>query len=77
MQNLIPKLSQTSFISKKPGFLSEKLKTLMSSNYRAGKIRFSGAQKSVLLRVSSGKRCAPQSFVHLVTFRGTHGHLIV
>ena len=33
MQNLIPKLRQTSIISKKPGFLSEKLKTLTSSNY--------------------------------------------
>ena len=77
MQNLIPKLSQTSFISKKPGFLSEKLKTLMRSNYRAGKIRFSGAQKSVLLKASSGERCAPQNFVHLVTFRGTRVHLIV
>ena len=27
MQNLIPKLRQTFIISKKPGFLSEKLKT--------------------------------------------------
>ena len=33
MQTLIPKLGQTSLISKKPGFLSENLKTLMSSNY--------------------------------------------
>ena len=31
MQNLIPKLRQTSINSKKPGFLSEKLKTLTSS----------------------------------------------
>ena len=31
MQNPIPKLRQTSIISKKPGFLSEKLKTLTSS----------------------------------------------
>ena len=31
MQNPIPKLRQTSVISKKPGFLSEKLKTLTSS----------------------------------------------
>ena len=30
MQNLIPKLKQTSIISRKPGFLSEKLKTLTS-----------------------------------------------
>ena len=33
MQNPIPKLRQTSIISKKPRFLSEKLKTLTSSNY--------------------------------------------
>ena len=33
MQNLIPKLRQTSIISKKPDFLSEKLKTLTSSKY--------------------------------------------
>ena len=33
MQNLIPKLRQTSIISKKPGFLCEKLKSLTSSNY--------------------------------------------
>ena len=33
MQNLIPKLRQTSIISKKPGFLPEKLKILTSSNY--------------------------------------------
>ena len=35
MQNLIPKLRQTSIISKKPGFLSEKSQTLTSSNYFA------------------------------------------
>ena len=33
MQNPIPKLRQTSVVSKKPSFLSEKLKTLTSSNY--------------------------------------------
>ena len=33
MQNLIPKLKQRSIIFKKPGFLSENLKTLTSSNY--------------------------------------------
>ena len=33
MQNPIPKLRQSSIISKKPGLLSEKLKTLTSSNY--------------------------------------------
>ena len=31
--NPIPKSRQTSIISKKPGFLPEKLKTLTSSNY--------------------------------------------
>ena len=44
---------------------------------RAGKIRFSGARKSVLLKPSSGERCAPQNFVQLVTFRGTRVHLIM
>ena len=33
MQNPIPNLRQDSIISKKPGYFSEKLKTLMSSNY--------------------------------------------
>ena len=44
---------------------------------RAGKIRFFGARKSVLLKASSGEHCAPQNFVHLATFRGTRVHLIV
>ena len=33
MQNLIPKFSQNSIISEKPGYFSEKLKALASSNY--------------------------------------------
>ena len=33
MRNLIPKLRQTSIISEKPGFLSEKLKALSSTSY--------------------------------------------
>ena len=33
MQNLIPKFSQSSIISEKPGYFSEKLKALASSNY--------------------------------------------
>ena len=33
MQKAMPKLRQASVISKKPGCLSEKLKTLTSSNY--------------------------------------------
>ena len=33
MKNPTPKLRQTTVISKKPGFLTEKLKTLTSSNY--------------------------------------------
>ena len=32
----------------------------------AGKMRFSGARKSVLRKASSGERCAPSKFVHLV-----------
>ena len=51
--------------------------SLFSKHYRAGKIRFSGAWKSVLLKTSSGERCAPQNFVHLATFRGTRAHFIV
>ena len=45
--------------------------------FRTGKIRFSGARKSVLLKASSRERCVPQNFVYLATFRGTRVHLIV
>ena len=31
--------------------------------FRAGKIRFSGALKSVLLKTSSGEHCAPCDFI--------------
>ena len=34
MKNPIPKLKQSSIISEKPGHLSEKCKTLVSSSYR-------------------------------------------
>ena len=44
---------------------------------RAGKVRFSGARKSVLLKASSGERCAPRNFVHLVALQGTCVRLIV
>ena len=43
----------------------------------AEKIRFSGARKSVLLKASSGERCAPRNFVHLVTLTNTRVRLIV
>ena len=43
----------------------------------AGKNRFTGAQKSVLLKASSGERCALRNFVQLVTLRGTRVRLIV
>ena len=43
----------------------------------AGKIGFSGARKSMLLKASSGELCAPHNFVHLVTLRGTCVRLIV
>ena len=33
MQNPIPKFRQSSIISEKPGYLSEKLKTLISSKF--------------------------------------------
>ena len=36
---------------------------LKNTLYRAGKIRFSGTKKSVLLKASSGDRCAPHNFV--------------
>ena len=39
--------------------------------YRAGKIRFSGTQKSMLLKASSGECCASCNFVLLVTLRGS------
>ena len=47
------------------------------ARYMAGKIRFSGARKSVLLKTSLGEHCAPRNFVHLVTLRGTDVRLIV
>ena len=59
---------------------SKLVQIVNSENYwqsKAGKIRFSGARKSVLLKASSEERCAPQNFVHLVTFRGTRAHLSV
>ena len=45
--------------------------------FMAGKIEFSGARKSVLLKASSGERSAPRNFVHLVTLWGTYVRLIV
>ena len=42
---------------------------------RAGKIRFSGARKFVLLKASSGDCCAPCNFLLLVTLRGTRVRL--
>ena len=38
---------------------------------------FSGAQKSVLLKESSGECCAPRNSVHLVTLHGTCLRFIV
>ena len=45
--------------------------------YRAGKIRFSGTQKSVLLKASSVEHCAPHNFALLVTLGSLCVHLIV
>ena len=44
---------------------------------RARKIRFSGEQNSVLLKASSGERCAPRNFVLLMTLRVTNVCLTV
>ena len=55
----------------------ERSKSKTNRPNRARKISFSGARKSVLLKASSGERCAPRYFVHLVTLRGTRVHLIV
>ena len=44
---------------------------------RTGKITFSGKWKSVLLKASSGERCAPRNFVFLVALGGTHICFIV
>ena len=38
----------------------------LSANHRTGRIRCSGTRKSMLLKVSSGERCATHNFV-LVT----------
>ena len=47
------------------------------SKIRAGKIRFSGAQKPMLINANSGEHCAPCNFVHLLTLQFTHVHRIV
>ena len=47
------------------------------TSVRAWKIRFSGVQKSALLKASSGESFVPHNFVHLVTSRGTCVHLNV
>ena len=44
---------------------------------RAGKIRFSGARKFVLLKPSSREHCVPRYFVLLVILQGTYVRLIV
>ena len=44
---------------------------------RAGKTRFSGTRKSVLLKASSGERCVPYNFGLLVMLGGAHVHFIV
>ena len=54
MQNPIPKLRKTSIISKKPGFLSEKFKTLTSSNYHG--VKYFLLKFSTRLPMST-KRC--------------------
>ena len=51
--------------------------TYSAWTFRAGKIRFSGAWKSVLIKASSGECFAPQNFVHFATFQGTRVHLIM
>ena len=47
------------------------LSSCVGPRVRAGKIRFSGARKSVLLKASSGERCVPRNSMHLVALRGT------
>ena len=37
--------------------------------FKAGKIRFSGERKFVLLKANSGERCAPHNFALLVTLQ--------
>ena len=44
---------------------------------RAGKIRFSGTQKSMLLKASSGECCAPRNFGLLMMLGGTCVYLIM
>ena len=55
----------------------ERYTPLNSMYFRAAKISFAGARKPVLIKASSGKRCAPRNFVQLVTLRDTHVRLIV
>ena len=44
---------------------------------RAGKIRFSGEQRAMILKASSGERCAPHKLVLLVTLQSKSGCLTV
>ena len=55
----------------------ERYTPLNSMYFRAAKISFAGARNSVLIKASSGKRCAPRNFVQLATLRDTHVRLIV
>ena len=64
------------FQNQNPRNLGTRNKILVWSN-RAGKIRFSGARKSVLLKLSSRERCAPHNFVLPVTLQGTCVRFIV
>ena len=72
------------FFSSKPPAIDNTFLTILpqwntreTQTHRAGKIRFSGAQKSVLVKASSGERCVPRNFGHLKTLQGTRIHLIV
>ena len=52
-------------------FIFQYQKGEMPWGYRAGKIRNSGARKTMLLAVRSGARRVPRNFVPLVRLRGT------
>ena len=43
----------------------------------AGKIKFSGTRKSVLLKANLGEHCVPHNFVLLVTLEGIHVQFIM
>ena len=61
MQNPIPKFRQSSIISEKPHYLSEKLKTLTTSNYQIFCRRFTHVSYLIILHIFVNKSISEQN----------------